>query len=76
MRSQGFADIVDELEDGLASVSVPVVDGAGRLAATLNVTGPSFRFDADRRIAALKSMRAAAAQIEGSLAGENVGEDA
>jgi DNA-binding IclR family transcriptional regulator len=68
VRSQGFAEIVDELEDGLASVSVPVVDAAGRLAATLNVTGPSFRFDAARRIAALKPMRAAAVQIEGGHA--------
>jgi DNA-binding IclR family transcriptional regulator len=76
VRRQGFADMVDELEDGLASVSVPVVDGGGRLAATLNVTGPTFRFDADRRIAALKPMRAAAAQIEGRLAGETVRERA
>ncbi len=67
VREQGYAELVDELEDGLASVSVPIVDGVGRLVATLNVTGPSFRLDAERRIAALKPMLAAAAQIEGRL---------
>jgi DNA-binding IclR family transcriptional regulator len=67
VRAQGYAAIVDELEEGLASVSVPIADGDGRLVATLNVTGPSFRLDAERRTAALAPMRAAVAQIEGRL---------
>lgn len=71
VRVQGYAAMVDELEDGLASVSVPINEAGGELVATVNVTGPSFRFDAERRAAALRPMRAAAAQIEGSLGDEN-----
>jgi IclR family transcriptional regulator, acetate operon repressor len=67
VRAQGYAVMVDELEDGLASVSVPIREGGGELAATLNVTGPSFRFDAEHRTAALALMLAAASQIEGTL---------
>ena len=68
VASRGYADISDELEEGLASVSVPIAEREGRLVATLNVTGPTFRFDARRRIAALTPMRAAVAQIEARLA--------
>jgi IclR family transcriptional regulator, acetate operon repressor len=67
VRAQGFAVIVDELEDGLASISVPIREGGGELAATLNVTGPSFRFDAEHRATALALMHAAVSQIEGTL---------
>jgi DNA-binding IclR family transcriptional regulator len=69
VRRQGYAVIVDELEEGLASVSVPIADRGGRLVATLNLTGPSFRFDAERRLAALTPMRAAVARIEATIAG-------
>jgi DNA-binding IclR family transcriptional regulator len=55
----GYADIVDKLEEGLASMSVAIVERGGRPLATLNVTGSSFRFDGEKRIAALRPMRAA-----------------
>jgi DNA-binding IclR family transcriptional regulator len=74
VAERGYAEIVDELEDGLASVSVPIVEGEGRLVATLNVTGPSFRLDARRRIAALTPMRAAVDQIQARL-GEETARD-
>jgi IclR family transcriptional regulator, acetate operon repressor len=67
VAARGYAEISDELEEGLASVSVPIFEREGRLVATLNVTGPSFRLDARRRIAALTPMRAAVAQIEARL---------
>jgi DNA-binding IclR family transcriptional regulator len=69
VRGQGYAVVVDELEEGLASVSVPIADRGGRLVATLNLTGPSFRFDAERRLAALTPMRAAVARIEATSGG-------
>ena len=67
VRSRGYAVIVDELEEGLTSASVPITDDGGELAATLNVTGPSFRLDAERLAAALKPMRTAASRIAESL---------
>lgn len=70
VSSRGYAEIVDELEEGLSSVSVPIVEAEGQLVATLNVTGPSFRFDEEKRVAALRPMRAAVAQIEARLGDE------
>src|SRR5439155_18257337 len=67
VRVSGYAEAVDELEDGLAAVSVPVADRAGRLVAMVSVSGPSFRFDAAAREAALARLRAAADKIEGRL---------
>ena len=67
VAARGDAEISDELEEGLASLSVPIFEHGGRLVATLNVTGPTFRFDERRRIAALTPMRAAVTEIEASL---------
>ena len=67
VRTDGFAAIVDELEEGLASLSVPIFEADRRLLGTLNVTGPSFRFDERRRRAALKHLRVAATEIEEAL---------
>jgi DNA-binding IclR family transcriptional regulator len=69
VRRQGYSVIVDELEDGLASVSVPIVGADRRLLGTVNVTGPTFRFDAVRRRAALEHARVAVAEIETRLGG-------
>jgi DNA-binding IclR family transcriptional regulator len=69
VRRQGYSVIVDELEEGLASVSVPILGAGRRLLGTVNVTGPSFRFDPARRRAALEHMRLAVAEIETGLGG-------
>jgi DNA-binding IclR family transcriptional regulator len=69
VRRQGYSVIVDELEDGLASVSVPILGAGRRLLGTVNVTGPSFRFDPARRRDALEHMRVAVAEIETGLDG-------
>lgn len=70
VRRQGYSVIVDELEDGLASVSVPILGADRRLLGTVNVTGPSFRFDVARRRAALEHARVAVAEIETRLGGD------
>lgn len=43
-RSQGYAVVVDEFEDGLAAVAAPVRDVHGRIVAALNISAPSYRF--------------------------------
>jgi DNA-binding IclR family transcriptional regulator len=48
-------------------VSVPIVGADRRLLGTVNVTGPTFRFDAVRRRAALEHARVAVAEIETRL---------
>lgn len=70
VRRQGYSVVVDELEDGLASVSVPILGADRRLLGTVDVTGPSFRFDVGRRRAALEQARVAVAEIETELGGD------
>ncbi len=67
IRERGHAEIVDELEDGLAAISVPV--GLDReLLASINVSGPTARFDAAARARALPVLRRTAATVERRLA--------
>jgi DNA-binding IclR family transcriptional regulator len=42
-RQQDAAITIDELEIGLTSMGVPVRDGANRVIAALNVSGPTDR---------------------------------
>jgi IclR family acetate operon transcriptional repressor len=44
VRRNGYATAVDELETGLSSLAVPVVDGM----AALSISGPTLRLDAQR----------------------------
>ena len=71
---EGHSEIVDELEDGLAAIGVPVFgrdglppDGDGPLLGVVNVNGPSFRFDAAARERAVSRALATARAIEGAL---------
>ncbi len=66
IRKRGYSEIVDELEDGLAAISVPIVHD-GELVASINISGPTARLDARSRTTALPDMRAAAAEIERRL---------
>jgi IclR family acetate operon transcriptional repressor len=66
IRDQQYAEIVDELEEGLAAISVPVmVDGA--LVASINVSGPAGRLDGAARRRALPALREAASELERRL---------
>ena len=67
VRRQGWADLVDELEDGLASISVPFRSPRGALAGMIGLSGPTFRLGKSRRRELLPILRATAAEIEGAL---------
>jgi DNA-binding IclR family transcriptional regulator len=67
VRAQGFGATVDELEEGLASVSVGVHGDAGVLAAVVSVSGLSMRFDSAARARAVERMRAVASAVEAAL---------
>ena len=50
VRRQGYAWTIDELEDGLTSIAVPLHDQDGRFLAGVYVSAPSYRFiDEDDR---------------------------
>jgi DNA-binding IclR family transcriptional regulator len=63
VRSQGFATSLDELEDGMASVAVPVLAPDGTILAAVGVAGPSERLTADRLRTVSVSARSAAAVL-------------
>jgi DNA-binding IclR family transcriptional regulator len=66
IHADGWSQIEDEIEDGLAALSVGVFfDGA--LVASLNITGPSGRFTAAARKSALAPLRHACAAVEANL---------
>ncbi len=66
IRRQGWSQIEDEIEDGLAAMSVGiVVDGA--MLGSVNISGPSARLTPAARAAALPRLRAACAAIEARL---------
>jgi DNA-binding IclR family transcriptional regulator len=68
VRRQGWAELVDELEEGIASISVPVRSTSGALVAVVGVSGPTFRLTRMRRRALLSTIRATAAAIERAAA--------
>jgi DNA-binding IclR family transcriptional regulator len=61
VRHQGWAQMIDELEDGLTSVSMPLRDDRGRMAAAIGITGPTQRMGFRERARAVKALRAAVA---------------
>ena len=68
VRRRGWAELADELEDGLAAVSVGVRRGDGTLAAMLGISGPTFRLGRTRRRELLRVVQATAADLERALA--------
>jgi DNA-binding IclR family transcriptional regulator len=67
VRRQGWAELADELEDGLASLSVPLRSPGGELVAMAGLSGPTFRLGRRRRRELLPLLRAAATEIEQRL---------
>jgi len=62
-RADGWAEAVGEREDDLAAIAAPVRGSRRELAAILGIQGPTARFGADARRAALEPLRLAAAQL-------------
>jgi IclR family transcriptional regulator, acetate operon repressor len=67
VRRRGFAELADELEDGLAAIVVPVRGSEGALVAIVGVSGPSFRLGPERRADVLPRIRDAAEKLESRL---------
>jgi IclR family acetate operon transcriptional repressor len=65
VHEQGWAASIDELEIGLTSVAAPV-PGAG-VDAYVAVSGPTFRFGADRIETAAAFVQTAAAAVASAL---------
>src|SRR5262249_23579464 len=66
VRRQAWAELVDELEDGLTSISAPV-RLRGILVGIVGVSGPTFRLPRGRRRELVAALRSTAAEIEAAL---------
>ncbi|GAA1108379.1 IclR family transcriptional regulator [Nocardiopsis composta] len=67
IREQGYSVIDNEFEEGLLSLSRPVRDSSGKLAAVLTVEGPRYRLGRDRIPEALQQMQATVDRLVGVL---------
>jgi DNA-binding IclR family transcriptional regulator len=67
VRARGWADSVGEREAGVASVSAPVLDAHGSVAAVVSVSGPADRFGRDRGTRFAPAVLAAAQEIGAAL---------
>jgi IclR family pca regulon transcriptional regulator len=68
VRADGYACVAQELEPGLQSVAVPIIDRSGRVIAAMNVSGHANRFSREAMLEAfLPPLRRAADQINHAL---------
>ncbi|OZI69852.1 IclR family transcriptional regulator [Bordetella genomosp. 2] len=68
VRADGYACVVQELEPGLQSVAVPIVDRAGRVIGAMNVSGHANRYSREAMLDAfLPPLRRAAEHIDQAL---------
>ena len=67
VRRRGYATTVDELEEGLAGVSVGISDAAGSLVGVINVSGLHQRLERAGFATIADRMRVAAGAIEADL---------
>jgi len=67
IRAQGHATTVDELEEGLAGVSVGILGESGALLGAINVSGLSRRLDTAARARAVAHLRDVVEEIEAGL---------
>lgn len=63
VRRIGYAEAVDELEEGLSGVAVPLRDPSGVLIAVVGLGGPSFRLTRERLEAVRPRVQEAAADL-------------
>lgn len=68
-RQRGWAQSAGQREEGVASVSAPVRDGAGRVVAAVSVSGPLSRLGRSPGRAHATTVLAAAAALEAAAAG-------
>jgi DNA-binding IclR family transcriptional regulator len=64
VRKRGWAEIVDELEDGLTSLATSVRGDDDSLVALIGISGPTFRLGRTRRRELLPRLQSAAIELE------------
>lgn len=68
VRNEGIAWTVDELEEGITSLSAPLIASSGDVVGGVDIHGPSFRFPGTRKNEFEKLVRSSAERINLLLA--------
>jgi len=67
-EKKGWSLVDQELEDGLRSISVPIIDGRGRILAAMNISGQAARTSETQIVKTfLPRLKAAAGRISAAL---------
>ena len=64
IRERGFAETVDELEDGFSGVATVIRGGMGQVLGALSICGPTQRLSDSRRASLGASLCTAAARLQ------------
>jgi DNA-binding IclR family transcriptional regulator len=64
IRTRGFAETVDELEQGFSGVATIVRGGLGEVLGAVSICGPTLRLDRARRVNLAASLMKAADQLQ------------
>jgi IclR family KDG regulon transcriptional repressor len=67
IRQQGYAVVVDELDQGAHSIAAPIRDSQGRVVAAISIAGPSHRFTEERIQRYIQLVQEAALEISQAL---------
>jgi DNA-binding IclR family transcriptional regulator len=67
VRRRGWAELGDELEEGHASLAVPVRAADGTLTAVIGISGPTFRLGHARRRQLLPLLQTVALELEAAI---------
>lgn len=70
IRRQGYSLNDQEGEEGIRGVAAPVVDGKGRIIASISIVGPTFRITTGRIPELVRAVRATANQLTAELGGQ------
>ena len=70
VRRQGWAQMVDELEDGLTGISVLLRDHQHKMIAAIGVTAPTQRMTSPQRAQVIDTLKASVAQLSAPRAGD------
>jgi DNA-binding IclR family transcriptional regulator len=67
VQAQGYAVAREEYEEDLAAVAAPIRNHLGRVIATVSITGPAYRLEADKIAAFVPALLETAAKISAQL---------
>jgi DNA-binding IclR family transcriptional regulator len=67
VRAQGFAVAREEFEEDLTAMAAPICNHLRRVIATVSISGPTYRMEADKMEAFLEPLRETARKISTQL---------